>query len=63
MISMAVPGWRLCAAFASGTYFGVAGAMHAIKGAASANERFALYTDLFIFAVVVAWFSHALGAF
>ncbi len=63
MISIAMPGWRMCAAFASGAYFGVAGAMHAVKGAASANERFALYSDFFIFVVMAAWFVHALGVF
>jgi hypothetical protein len=63
MISIACPEWRMCAAFTSGTYFGLAGTMHALKGAASGNERFALYSDVFIFVVIAAWFGHGLGAF
>ncbi len=59
-LSLWLPSWRMCAAFASGSYFGVAGVMHALKGSASANERLALASDLFIFLVTLAWFVHAL---
>jgi hypothetical protein len=58
VVSLWMPAWRMCAAFASGSYFGLAGVMHAIKGSASVNERLALVSDLFIFGVMAAWFVH-----
>jgi len=54
-LSLFIPAWRIPAAFTGGLYFGIAGAMHVVKGPASPNEKLALYSDLFIFAVVAAY--------
>jgi hypothetical protein len=53
--SLFLPGWRAASAFASGIYYGIAGAQHLIKKPVGANERFALWTDLVIFAVLAAY--------
>jgi hypothetical protein len=55
-----VPSWRPCAAFTGGLYFGIAGAMHAIKRPATPNEWVALTSDLFIFGVAAVYFAREL---
>lgn len=56
IISLFIPGWRIVSAFASGIYFGIAGLQHLVKKPAGANETFALWTDLIIFSVLLAYF-------
>ncbi len=55
IISLFKPEWRIVSAFASGLYYGVAGLQHLIRKPVSANEKFALWTDLIIFAVLLAY--------
>ena len=40
-------------AFGSGLYYGLAGLLHVFKKGGGVNERFAIYTDLIIFVVLV----------
>ena len=61
IISLFKPEWRIVSAFASGIYYGIAGLQHLIKTPASANEKFALWTDLLIFAVLLGYFLMAIG--
>lgn len=61
IISLYKPEWRIVSAFASGIYYGIAGLQHVIKKSAGANERFALWTDLLIFAVLLIYFVTANG--
>jgi hypothetical protein len=56
--SLFLPSWLPAAAFGGGLYFGLAGTMHVVKGTASANERFAMITDLLFFALIAGWFGH-----
>ena len=56
MISILKPEWRLVSAFASGIYYGFAALQHIIKKPASANESFALWTDVIIFAMLLIYF-------
>lgn len=56
IISLWKPEWRIVSAFASGIYYGIAGLQHLIKKPAGANENFALWTDLLIFAVLLTYF-------
>lgn len=56
IISLFKPEWRIVSAFASGLYYGMAALLHIIKKPASANEKFALWTDVIIFAVLVTYF-------
>jgi hypothetical protein len=55
IISLFKPEWRMVSAFASGIYFGIAGLQHAIKKPAGANEKFALWTDILIFGVLLVY--------
>lgn len=57
IISLFKPEWRVVSAFASGLYYAMAGLMHLVKKPASANETFALWTDLLIFMVLAIYFS------
>lgn len=56
IVSLFKPDWRIVSAFASGIYYGIAGLQHAIKKNAGINEKFALWTDLFIFIVLLLYF-------
>ncbi|MBS1644173.1 MAG: hypothetical protein JST36_03975 [Bacteroidetes bacterium] len=56
VVSLFRPEWRVVSAFASGLYYGIAGVQHALKKASGINERFALWTDLFIFLVLLVYF-------
>jgi hypothetical protein len=56
IISVFKPEWRIVSAFASGLYFGIAGLQHLIKKPVSSNETLALWTDLIIFFVLLAYF-------
>ena len=56
IVSLFRPEWRVVSAFASGIYYGIAGIQHGLKGAAGINEQFALWTDLVIFGVLLAYF-------
>jgi len=47
--------WRTVSAFASGIYYAIAGLQHLIKKPAGANEKFALWTDVIIFFVLLAY--------
>ena len=55
IISVCKPEWRIVSAFASGLYYGFAGLQHLIKKPAGINERFALWTDIIIFAVLAVY--------
>lgn len=59
IVSLFRPEWRVVSAFASGLYYGIAGVQHALKKASGINERFALWTDLFIFLVLMLYFISA----
>jgi hypothetical protein len=56
IISLFNPGWRIVSAFASGVYYAFAALLHIVKKPAGANEKFALWTDVIIFAVLLAYF-------
>lgn len=56
IVSLFRPEWRVVSAFASGLYYGITGIQHGMKGAAGINEKFALWTDLVIFGVLLAYF-------
>ncbi len=56
MFSFFFPDWRVVSAFASGIYYGIAGFQHLLKRPAGMNESFALFTDLFIFIVLLIYF-------
>jgi hypothetical protein len=56
ILSLFRPEWRIVSAFASGLYYGIAGVQHLVKKPVGANERFALWTDLIIFAVLALYF-------
>lgn len=56
LISLWVPGWRMVSAFGSGLYYGLAGGLHVVGKHGGINERFALYTDFIIFAVLAIVF-------
>jgi hypothetical protein len=56
LVSLFNPDWRIVSAFASGLYYGIAGLQHLIKQPAGTNEKFALCTDLLIFALLLTYF-------
>lgn len=56
IVSLFKPEWRIVCAFASGLYFGIAGMQHGFKKTAGINEKFALWTDLIIFIVLLILF-------
>lgn len=56
IISLFKPEWRVVSAFASGIYYGAAGIQHLVKKPAGANEKFALWTDLIIFLLLLIFF-------
>jgi hypothetical protein len=56
LISLFLPAWRMVSAFGSGLYYGLAAAQHFIKKPAGTNEKFALVTDVIIFAVLLIYF-------
>lgn len=55
LVTIIRPEWRVVSAFASGIYYGIAGLQHLIRRPGGTNERFALWTDLLIFGVLVAF--------
>lgn len=55
LISFFKADWRLVSAFASGLYYGLAGLLHLLKKPVGTNEKFALWTDLVIFALLLAY--------
>lgn len=56
LISLFVPPWRIVSAFASGLYYGLAGILHFTKKPAGINEKFALFTDIFISIILIIYF-------
>ncbi|MFT3750387.1 MAG: hypothetical protein QM768_18880 [Agriterribacter sp.] len=56
ILSLFKPGWRIVSAFASGLYYGIAGIQHALKKNTGINEKFALWTDLVIFVLLLIYF-------
>jgi hypothetical protein len=60
IISLFKPEWQIVSAFASGIYYAFAGLMHIIKKPVGPNETFALWTDIIIFSVLVAYFVGAM---
>jgi len=56
IVSLFRPDWRIVSAFASGIYYGIAGFQHALKKNSGINEKFALWTDLFIFLFLLIYF-------
>ena len=55
IISLLNPEWRIVSAFASGIFYACAGLLHLIKKSVNVNEKFALWTDLIIFAVLLIY--------
>jgi hypothetical protein len=51
-----MPEWRVVSAFASGIYYGIAEVQHGLKRILGINEKFALWTDLIIFALLLICF-------
>jgi hypothetical protein len=60
LISFFKPEWRIVSAFASGLYYGLAGLLHLLKKPAGTNEKFALWTDLVIFILLLIYFVTAI---
>lgn len=56
LVSLFRPEWRIVSAFASGLYYGIAGIQHGLKKASGINEKFALWTDLLIFILLLIFF-------
>lgn len=56
IVSLFKPDWRIVSAFASGLYYGMAGLLHLVKKPVGTNERFALWTDLLIFVLLLVYF-------
>jgi len=56
IISLFMPEWRVPAAFCSGMYYAFAAFVHIFKKSRSANENFALITDIYVFAVLAVYF-------
>ena len=56
IISVYKSEWRIVSAFGSGLYYGIAGIQHAFKKDSGINEKFALWTDLIIFAFLLIYF-------
>jgi hypothetical protein len=59
IVSLLKPEWRVVSAFASGLYYAFAGLLHLIKKPVGTNEKFALWTDLIIFAILCLYFIKA----
>lgn len=60
IISLFKPEWRIVSAFASGIYYGIAGVQHLFQKKSGINEKFALWTDLFIFVLLLIFFLHVM---
>jgi len=56
IVSLFRPEWRVVSAFASGLYYGIAGIQHGLKKISGINEKFALWTDLLIFGLLLVYF-------
>ncbi len=56
IVSLFLPQWRVVSAFGSGLYYGIAGLQHFLKKPVGTNERFALVTDVIIFALLFIYF-------
>jgi hypothetical protein len=56
IISLFLPTWRIVSAFGSGLYYGIAGFQHLFKRPVGTNEKFALVTDIIIFAFLLVYF-------
>ena len=55
ILSLFIASWRIPAAFVGAVFLGLAGAQHAIKKAATANEKAALVTDLLVFLIMAIY--------
>ena len=55
--SLYVPAWRPAALLTGGAYFGLAGALHAIRKPATATESVALVSDVLVFLALAAAFA------
>jgi len=56
IVSFFKPEWRIVSSFASGLYYGIAGVQHGLQKTPGINEKFALWTDLIIFAFLLIYF-------
>jgi hypothetical protein len=56
IVSLFRPEWRVVSAFASGLYYGIAGVQHGLQKNSGVNEKFALWTDLIIFGLLLCYF-------
>lgn len=61
LISLIAPGWLPAVAFTGGLYYGLAGVGHVINKAHTSKEAIALWSDLFIFVVLAAYFVSSLS--
>ena len=55
IVSLFRPEWRVVSAFGSGIYYAFAALQHIVKKPASANEAFALWTDVVVFGVLLGY--------
>ena len=56
IVSLFRPEWRIVSAFASGLYYGIAGVQHGLQKNSGINEKFALWTDIIIFVLLLTYF-------
>jgi hypothetical protein len=61
LLSLAQPAWIVPAAIVGAIYYGLAGAKHGVNSGRNANENFALYSDLAIFALLAIWLAFTLA--
>ncbi|HVZ97671.1 MAG TPA: DUF6790 family protein [Chitinophagaceae bacterium] len=55
ILALFKPAWRDASAFASGLYYGLATLQHFIKKPVGVNEKFAMWTDMIIFIILVIY--------
>ncbi|MBX3257842.1 MAG: hypothetical protein KF862_27175 [Chitinophagaceae bacterium] len=60
IVSLFRPEWRVVSAFASGLYYSIAGIQHGLQKKSGINEKFALWTDLIIFVLLLLYFIKAI---
>lgn len=60
IISLFKPEWRIVSAIIAGLYYAFSCIQHIVKKPVSANENFALWTDMIIFGVLFVYFIMAI---
>jgi hypothetical protein len=62
LVSLFLPSATEAAALVGGLYYGLAGALHVFRGNKNSYERFAMVTDLLIFALFAVYVAFAIAA-